>query len=273
MDAAPVRLLCCDLDGTLVGQPGASRRFHLAWQQIPQESRPVLVYNSCRLVDDVVRFTRNGLLPDPTYFIGGAGTQIMDSGAGRVLGEFRNHFADGWDLARVRAVVARLPDVRPQPFEFQHEFKSSWILDDAAPGTLRDLTRNLAAHGLKVKIAYSAGRDLDILPRAATKGGAMSWLCQRLDIPLSTVVVAGDTDSDLSMFRTPGVRGIVVGNAVSELVEGTAGVDVFQSDKDFADGVLDGLVHYGIIGPQVDSPDIEDLSKPAEDDIRQSSAG
>jgi sucrose-6F-phosphate phosphohydrolase len=248
-----IRLFCCDLDGTLVGQPDASRRFRLAWQQIPRESRPILVYNSSRLVDDATRFVRNGLLPNAAYCIGGAGAQILDTVAGRLLGELRDHFSDGWELARVRAVVARLPGVRPQPFEFQHEFKSSWILEDAGPGLIRDLSRDLATQGLKVKISYSAAHDLDILPRSATKGGVLSWLCQRLDIPLSTVVVAGDTGSDLSMFRVPGVRGIVVGNADTELVEGTAGVEVFRSGKDFADGVLEGLIHFGVIRANVDT--------------------
>ena len=242
-----VRLFSTDLDGTLLGNPEATQRFKAAWTALSPAARPLLVYNTGRLVDDLRRFVDNGTLPAAEFYIGGVGTQIFDVKAGRMLDELHAHLAEGWDLARVREITARFPGVRPQPDEFQHEFKSSWFLDRATPATIRELKRQIADTGLKVKIVYSSSRDLDVLPRNATKGGALSWLCTRLDVPLDSVLVAGDTGNDSSMFRLPGVRGIIVENALPELFEATVDIPTYSSRQIIADGVLDGLCHYGVV--------------------------
>lgn len=244
---APVRLLSSDLDGTLLGNPEGSARFKALWESLPHETRPLLVYNSGRLVDDLRRFVDNGTLPPADYYLGGVGTQIYDVQAGRIMHELHDHLSDGWDLAKVRDVTSRFPGIQVQPDEFQHEFKSSWFLERALPEAIRELKRRLAEAGLKVKVVYSSGRDLDVLPRNATKGGALSWLCAKLDIPLESVVVAGDTGNDTSMFRLPGVRGIIVENALPELYEATVEVPTYSSRQILADGVIDGLLHYGVI--------------------------
>lgn len=244
---SPVRLFSTDLDGTLLGNPEASQRFRSAWSALSDEARPLLVYNSGRLIDDLRRFIDNGTLPAADYYIGGVGTQVFDVRAGVILAELHAHLADGWDLARVCEITGRFPGVRPQPVEFQHEFKSSWFLDRAPPGAIRELQRQLADAGLKVNVVYSSARDLDVLPSNATKGGALTWLCGRLGVPLDAVLVAGDTGNDASMFRLPGVRGIVVENALPELFEATVDVPTYSSRQILADGVLDGLCHYGVV--------------------------
>lgn len=245
--AAPVRLFSTDLDGTLLGNPEATHRFKTVWTELSPEARPLLVYNSGRLVDDLRRFVDHGTLPPADYYIGGVGTQVFDVKAGRMLDELHAHLAEGWDHAAVEQLVATFPGVRPQPAEFQHEFKSSWFLERATPGSIRELKRRLDVAGLKVNVVYSSSRDLDVLPHNATKSGALSWLCSRLGVPLDTVLVAGDTGNDSSMFRLPGVRGIIVENALPELFEATVDVPTYGSRQILADGVLDGLCHYGVV--------------------------
>ncbi len=244
---ASVRLFSADLDGTLLGNPESSQRFKTAWTDLKPDGRPLLIYNSGRLVDDLRRFVDNGTLPPADYYIGGVGTQVFDVHENKMLDELDSHLADGWNANRVKEITGKFPGIRPQPAEFQHEFKSSWFLDNAKPETIRELKRQLTEAGVKVKVVYSSGRDLDVLPRNATKGGALRWLCARLTIPFESVLVAGDTRNDASMFRLPGVRGIIVENALPELYEETVDVPTFSSRQILADGVLDGLSHYGVV--------------------------
>ncbi|MFT3867292.1 MAG: HAD-IIB family hydrolase [Nibricoccus sp.] len=243
----PIRLFSSDLDGTLLGNPEATQRFKAVWQKLPPANRPLLVYNSGRLIEDMRRFVSNNLLPAPDYFIGGVGTQIYDEKAGALLHDFNQRLDENWDPERVTGIASIFPGIRRQPEEFQTHYKSSWFLDNAKPNQLRELEQQFARAGLAVNIVYSSQRDLDLLPVNGTKGYALKWLCDRLGVPIDTVLVAGDTGNDSSMFRLPGVRGIIVDNAQPELFEATVDIPIYTARHVLADGVLDGLQHFGVI--------------------------
>jgi sucrose-6F-phosphate phosphohydrolase len=246
-NAHPIRLFSTDLDGTLLGNPEAANRFATAWTSLPADTRPLLVYNSGRLLEDTQRLIATGELPAPDYIIGGVGTQIHDVRANRTLTEFADVLTPGWDLAKVIATTSALPGIRTQPDDFQHPFKSSWFFENATPLQLQTLDQQLAAAGLDTCVVYSSNRDLDVIPRHANKGGALAWLCSRLNIATDEVLVAGDTGNDAGMFRLPGVRGIIVQNAHPELFTATVDIPIYTSGLVMADGVLEGLRHYGVI--------------------------
>lgn len=246
--AAPVRLFASDLDGTLLGNPEASQRFKTAWEQIPPAQRPLLVYTSGRLTEDLRRFhAEDEMLPVPDYVFGGVGTQLYDEKTQKFFDDFTRYLDRDWDVAKVREIVSRFPGIAPQGDEFQHRLKSSWLLDRAKPAALAELKSQLVSAGIDAEIVYSSGRDLDVLPRLATKGNALRWLCDHLEISLGEVLVAGDTGNDSSMFLLPGVRGIIVENAQPELFEATVHIPTYTSHQVMADGVLDGLRHFGVI--------------------------
>ncbi len=243
----PIRLFSTDLDGTLLGNPESTRRFSTAWTSLDRVTRPLLAYNTGRLVDDVMELVAAGDLPAPDFYVSGVGTQIYDVNAGKMLEEFFDHLRVSWDRKLVDSILQTVPGILVQPEKFQHEFKSSWFLENASPDLLREIGDRLAGAGLGASIVYSSHRDLDILPARATKGGALEWLCRHLHIETSEVIVAGDTGNDSSMFRVPGVKGIIVENALPELFEATVDIPSYSSRLIMADGVLDGLRHYGVI--------------------------
>jgi mannosylfructose-6-phosphate phosphatase len=243
----PLRLFSTDLDGTVVGDNDATRRFRDFWQSLPDDLRPVLVFNSGRLIDDQLALIEDTPLPKPDYIIGGVGTMLHARERSELESAYTHSLGTGFDRQKITAVMAGLPGVTMQAERYQHGLKSSWFLHDADERALGDVEAALVAAGIDARIVYSSNRDLDILPKAADKGAALAWLCGQLRIGLDESVVAGDTGNDRAMFELNGVRGVIVGNALPELVS-LADQDsrFFLSSATEANGVIEGLRHWGL---------------------------
>ncbi|GAA5482402.1 HAD-IIB family hydrolase [Haloferula sargassicola] len=246
----PVRLLCSDIDGTLLGVPEATRRLRAAWEALPPD-RPILVFSTGRLLDDALKVAAEHGLPMPDYVIGGVGTMIFNAREQKRLDEFSTELDQGWERGTVDRVVRGFSGIDPQPDEQQHPWKSSWFWHGASPEQIAELEQALADAGVGAQVIYSSARDLDVLPLAANKGNALRWICGHLGLGTDEAVAAGDTGNDVRMLLEPGVRGIAVGNAEPELREAIRGSSVYAARGECAAGVLEGLIHFGVIREEI----------------------
>ncbi|MCA1442427.1 HAD-IIB family hydrolase [Ensifer sp. IC4062] len=245
----PVRLVALDVDGTLLGDDGATNRFRSAWNALDERERPLLVYNSGRPINDLFSLVDIDQLPPPDYVIGGVGTMIADARIRKRLQAFTEVLGPPLDVKAVTAVMETVEGAVPQAAVDQHAHKASWRLAEAREEEISAIGQRLASAGLDVKLVYSSSLNLDILPRAGGKGCALVWICRELSVDLDEVVVAGDTGNDREMFDMPRVRGVVVANALAELrrvVEHER--RHFLARHSHAEGVLEGLRHWGVIG-------------------------
>jgi sucrose-6F-phosphate phosphohydrolase len=247
MPATSIRLFSTDLDGTLLGNPEAAWRFAAVWESLPPGRRPLLVYNTGRTVADTNAIVTARQLPEPDFTIGSVGTELhgslYDWG-----GQFSAQLGRGWCIDRIEEIVGSIPGAQSQPTDgVRPPFKSSWFWSRARTEEIKRLQRRLLDAGLDVLVIYSCRYFLDVVPARGGKGRALEWLCQRLGMPTSQVLVAGDTANDSAMFLLEGVRGIVVENALPELLAVISSRRTYVARQAMADGVLEGLDHFGIL--------------------------
>ena len=89
----------------------------------------------------------------------------------------------------------------------------------------------------------SFGQFLDILPSRASKGQALRYVAQRLEIPLEKTLVAGGSGADEDMMRG-NMLAVVVANRhheeLSQLVEQDR---IYFAARPHAEGILEAIEH------------------------------
>ncbi len=244
--AETIKAFSSDIDNTLIGKPEATNNFNLTWNSLRPESKPVLIYNTGRVLESAKLIVKQTGLPEPDFFICGVGTQIYNVKTGEMLPNYHNHLKQNWDKELVARAISKMPQIEPQPEKVQGPFKSSWFLHH---GSLEDLSRLkefIQAEGIDAHIIYSSARDLDIVPKNANKGNALKWLLEYLNITPQEALVAGDSGNDSAMFQIDGIRGILVENSEPELLQ-LMGPNMYLSKHVCAQGVLEGLIHFKVI--------------------------
>lgn len=89
---------------------------------------------------------------------------------------------------------------------------SKILIISSVEDTPRRLDELRQIWGQKVEIASSRARFLEITNPAATKGAALQWLAEHLQIPMAQVMAIGDGNNDVSMVERAGF-GVAVENA------------------------------------------------------------
>jgi sucrose-phosphate synthase len=159
------------------------------------------------------------------------------------------HLAHQWKPHLINKALAKHEEfLNPQEPETQRRFKISYYMEDD-PEFLAKVHRTLQAQRLRYNMIFSSGQFLDILPYRASKGKAIRYLSYKWELPMSNIMVCGDSGNDEDMLRGDAC-GLVVANYSEELESLRGKRRIYFSDQEYAAGVIDGLKHYKFLSAQ-----------------------
>lgn len=244
-------LFVTDLDNTLVGDDAALLRLNHLLQKQREETDTKIVYSTGRSPALYRQLKSEKPMLEPDCLILSVGTEVYLHGSDVPEPKWQEIVSRNWDRDLVVATAAHFADLTPQPETEQRPFKASYFLTQtAAPEVISQLDTLLEERGVEVQLIYSGGVDLDVLPLRANKGRAMSFLRDYLGISAEQTVACGDSGNDRSMFENREELGIIVGNAMPELLEwhhANPNSNRYLAQAHYAGGILEGLSYFGLL--------------------------
>ncbi|WP_296543068.1 HAD family hydrolase, partial [Rhodoferax sp.] len=188
-------VLATDLDGTLLaGTQDMRRRLRDLFSGALAGAR--LIYVTGRGLESIIPLLSDSTLPQPDYIIADVGATVLH-GDLRPVDPLHHDIAARWPGSQViLQELARFPALQRQTVP--QERRCSFFISEG--GISADL--RAAVEALDCDLLWSAGRYLDVLPRGVSKGSSLRELAATQGFDLETIVVAGDTLNDLSMYAT-----------------------------------------------------------------------
>ncbi len=244
-------LFVTDLDHTFVGNDDALVELSDRLEQHRQAYGTKIVYATGRSPQLYRELQIEKNLMQPDALVSSVGTEIYLDGSDTPDSSWSAILSPGWDRDVVLSITQNYPELILQPNSEQRPFKVSFFLEQlVAPGILSQLELQLQKHNLQIKLIYSSGMDLDIVPLTSDKGQAMQFLRQKWKFAAEQTVVCGDSGNDIALFAVGNERGIIVGNARPELLQwhNNYPADHRYLARDFcAGGILEGLKYFGFL--------------------------
>ncbi|MFG2138390.1 trehalose-6-phosphate synthase [Streptomyces sp. NPDC048650] len=239
-----VRVLVTDLDGTLLGGDRTDRRrLREALDRHPEITVVFATGRGLPSVEEIL--ARDPVVPRPRWIIADVGASVIDATDMSPLDVLQNQLRTGWPGgAQVRATLGRFPELVHQDGVAQDGRCSFYLRPELLSPRITAAVAELGCGW-----AYSAHRYFDVLPAAASKGNALALLAGKLQWPMGSLLVAGDSLNDLSLFRL-GAHGVLMGNAEPALRERLSSVPaVHRPDRQGAGAILSALEHLGWVEP------------------------
>lgn len=234
-------LLATDLDGTFLGGDAADRQ--QLYQLVARHPDIKLAYVTGRGLETVLPLLADPSLPQPDYIVCDVGATVVDGVSLQPLQPLQHEIANRWPGEQpVAEAFAPFPALIRQATPQQR--RCSYF---CAAEVITDDLHAIAAQ-LRCELLFSAEKYLDVLPRGVNKGSTLVALVAHLGIDPDTVLVAGDTLNDLSMFAQ-GFKGVCVGESEAGLLDGTRRMArVLHARRPGCGGILDALSHFGFLG-------------------------
>jgi sucrose-phosphate synthase len=240
------RAIVTDLDQSLIGDDIA---LHSFLELIRENRRNVfLAIATGRRVDSALALMKKHGIPRPDILITSLGTRIL---YGQDLTEddlWTDHIDHNWSARRVRLALAQVPGMLLQEQNQQTSFKISWYYDPSQAPGIDEVNTLLRQQEIAANVVLSFGQFLDVIPVRASKGQALRYVAQRLEIPLEQILVAGGSGADEDMMRGNTLAVVVANRHHEELSLLPERDRIYFARQSYAAGIAEAIEHYDFFG-------------------------
>lgn len=237
------KLIITDIDGTLIEpkfeNPGIEQLKTFLKNRPKDVAFGLSSGRSFELVKEVIE--EFNLEVD--VIVSSVGTQIYYEPQSETLDpDWNEHLSFMWDRDKIVKTLSSLKWLELQEENAQNPLKLSYYYNpkNYDEEEIKALLENDWYH---VNVITSHERFVDILPKRASKGNAILYLCHKWGISLNNVYACGDSGNDMDMFRNP-INGIIVGNRSVEIQHLKSRKKLYIAKEYAAAGILEGLKFY-----------------------------
>ena len=239
------RAIFTDIDNNLVGDSKALKHF----VDVIKENRKCVTFGIAtgRRIDSALVLMKSHNIPNPDILISSLGTRIH---YGHSLTEddyWADHIDHHWSLQRIHRILSKIPGLELQSKSEQTPFKASYHYDPKIAPTVEDIVSQLRLRDITANVMLSFDQFLDIVPSRASKGQALRYVSQRLDIPLEQTLVIGGSGADEDMMRGNMLAAVVGNRSHEDLSQLVDQERIYFASKSHASGILEAIDYYDFL--------------------------
>ena len=235
------RAIVSDLDQNLIGDPQSLGDLVEVLRQ--QRKNTYFILATGRRLDSALKVMKKHRIPQPDVLITSSGTEIFHAPKLTTDTFWAQHISYRWSARAVKKILADFPGLKIQPNVEQSRFKLSYYIDPEL-ADIDEIKQLLHREEQAVFVQAAFGQFLDILPLRASKGMALRYVVEQLNIPLEAVFVAGGSGADEDMMRGNTLAAVVANRHHEELSQLTDVERIYFSQQANAAGILEALDFY-----------------------------
>ena len=239
------RAIVSDLDQNLIGDAQSLNQLVELLRQ--QRKSSYFIIATGRRLDSALKLMKKHKIPQPDVLITSSGTEIYRAPELIADTAWARHIDHQWSPRKVKKILADYPGLKNQPSSEQSRFKLSYYIDPEQ-ADIEEIKQLLHQEEQAVFVQMAFGQFLDILPLRASKGMALRYVVEQLNIPLKAVFVAGGSGADEDMMRGNTLAAVVANRHNEELSQLIDIERIYFSRAANAAGILEALDFYDFFG-------------------------